>query len=470
MITYIHAKELRKQGRRIPCPFELHLKKSPHGLIINEILRILPNRRLTALASWKGEEVIVKMFFDENPKYFQRELDGVGRLSTIAAPTAKLLGKDADRSGTISILIYDYIKDANPLSVLWQQFSEEDKSHCNKKIMTILSQLHQQGMLHDDLHLDNFLVKQWEIYLLDAESVRQINPNGPLDKKTSLKNIAQYFSQFSSTNDKTIMLSDYYQSRGWGQPFAEQFEKIMKITRHKRLKKYAKKTLRNCTEFFCKKTFLSRQLWLRQWAPLKEDIDGVVTQGNLIKDGNTCTVVKATVADNHWVIKRYNIKNIAHGLSRFLRKKRAENSWKFSQLFQLLGIKTATPVALLENKIGPFKGRSYFVSQLISGSTLDHYLLSSGVLCHDMMGKTMDLLYELYANQMSHGDLKASNVMIGDNDAYLIDLDSVKLHRSKRTLDRAWKKDISRFLCNWEHFPEIKQFFTHGLKVRGLLL
>ncbi len=456
MITYINASELRKLERGVAAPFELNLRQSPHNLIINDILRNLPGRRLTALATWKGEQVVAKIFFHEDSKYFQRDLEGVGRLNQAAVPTPKLLFTDSDRSGTIFVLIFEYIKDAKSLSF------ETELTHYHRQIMGVLAKLHSHGMVHDDLHLDNFLVKNHTLYCVDGDAIRQINPTGSLNQKASLKNVAQYFSQFSGIQDLHVCLEDYMQRREWGLPSGKIFQNMLKAQRYKRLKKYGRKVLHSCTAVVSETTWFKRQIQPRDIAPLHGDMDALVAHGIIIKDGNTCTVAE----ENDWIIKRYNMKSIWHGLSRALRLTRAENSWAFSHILQLLEINTAAPIALVERRLGPFRGKAYFVSEKIQGMTLDNPEILDN---KDGLCAVIDVLHSLYANQLSHGDLKASNFIIKNRAAYLIDLDSATLHRSSKSLDKAWKKDISRFLRNWDNFPEIKQFFTNGLQLRGLL-
>ncbi|MEZ0287661.1 MAG: hypothetical protein ACAH05_01725, partial [Methylophilus sp.] len=59
--------------------------------------------------------------------------------------------------------------------------------------------------------------------------------------------------------------------------------------------------------------------------------------------------------------------------------------------------------------------------------------------------------YQFYLLQISHGDLKASNLQVNPQGQIIVmDLDSMQQHRCARHALRAHAKDIRRLLQNWK--------------------
>ena len=76
------------------------------------------------------------------------------------------------------------------------------------------------------------------------------------------------------------------------------------------------------------------------------------------------------------------------------------------------------------------------------------------------MTSIVKILKSLSAAGVSHGDLKASNFLLGINGPVIIDLDSMKEHSDPVQRARAEKKDIARFMKNWESIPQVQQRFA----------
>ena len=71
----------------------------------------------------------------------------------------------------------------------------------------------------------------------------------------------------------------------------------------------------------------------------------------------------------------------------------------------------------------------------------------------------VEQLKKLRTLKISHGDLKASNILISGDRVTLIDLDSMKEHTCSCSFEKAWKKDIKRFLKNWSECESVLRMF-----------
>ena len=69
------------------------------------------------------------------------------------------------------------------------------------------------------------------------------------------------------------------------------------------------------------------------------------------------------------------------------------------------------------------------------------------------------LFSRLREHRLSHGDLKASNILWYEGNLYLIDLDAAKMHKHERLFKRAHTRDRARFQANWRNLPSSRNFF-----------
>ena len=76
----------------------------------------------------------------------------------------------------------------------------------------------------------------------------------------------------------------------------------------------------------------------------------------------------------------------------------------------------------------------------------------------------VDILEKLSVVRVSHGDLKATNFVMSEQGAVLIDLDAMKEHRSQQGFKQAFNRDLQRFLKNWSEYPLLNARFSELLR------
>ena len=154
-----------------------------------------------------------------------------------------------------------------------------------------------------------------------------------------------------------------------------------------------------------------------------------------LKNGNTATVWRAGLDDRQVVVKRYNVKGRLHGVSRAIRESRASISWRNAHMLRMFGIATPEPLAFCMRREGPLRRVGYFIADEIDGASL-----------FDWVGKHRDepaepssccgsggpLVRTARALRITHGDMKASNLILTDDGLFLIDLDAMRQHRFRR--------------------------------------
>ena len=118
------------------------------------------------------------------------------------------------------------------------------------------------------------------------------------------------------------------------------------------------------------------------------------------------------------------------------------------------------PIAMKEMRIGPFRRRSYIVCEHIDGiDALDYFLNSEFEDKKDLSQQIIKMFRRLKLSMARHGDMKASNILIHHDSPYLIDLDSMVIHKNKQFFTKAHRKDIARFMKNWAGEPRIANLF-----------
>lgn len=183
----------------------------------------------------------------------------------------------------------------------------------------------------------------------------------------------------------------------------------------------------------------------------------------LLKDDRTTTVRVVRQPDQpnqQLVVKRYNAKGRWHKISRAIRESRASRCWRMSYVFAEAGISVATPYMMHEVRFGPFNQNAYFVSEKLAGQELLTALPKLEVAEQREVVASIKVLFEqLEEHRLSHGDMKASNILWNGEQLSLIDLDACAQHRHVLSWRKANLKDRKRFLKNWQERPELLSMF-----------
>ena len=152
------------------------------------------------------------------------------------------------------------------------------------------------------------------------------------------------------------------------------------------------------------------------------------------KHDRTTTVSRVELAGELMVLKRYNPRNQWHKIKRALRRSRARRCWQMSYAFSEAGLNVAAPILMLEDRFGPFRLNAYFVNEFLEGQELMTLLPSMDDAQQLKVAEAINDAFEkLKAARLTHGDLKASNLMWSNDRLYFIDLDAAQQHRNSVT-------------------------------------
>jgi len=455
------AGTLRRAGRQPPLPLRIALEDG-RILTLHRLFRILPAKRLVGMGELEGATVLAKLFIARrgSERHWRQELDGIEALAAQDLATPRLLG-----SGRLGVgghyLLTEFLDDAESLADAWQAV-EPGLLRDGAAALAVagaaveaLARMHARGLTQTDLHLGNFLRRNGTVYLIDGDAVHAEHPGRPLGAAAAMRNLAILLAQLPPAADPLVpaLLERYRAAHPAARPDAPLLAEEMARVRAWRLRDYLAKSLRDCSLFKVEQRrdrFTAVVRTEAQWlAPLVDDPDRWLAAGRMLKDGGTCTVTLAEIEGRRVVIKRYNIKSTGHALSRFWRPSRAWHSWVEGHRLHFLGIATPRPLALVERRFGPLRGRAWLVTEYCGGPDLLAHLDAQHEPPEAEGTSLRALLGGLHRERISHGDLKATNLLWDGERVTIIDLDAMRQHGSAAGHAKAWRKDRARLLRNW---------------------
>ncbi|MGZ8257624.1 MAG: lipopolysaccharide kinase InaA family protein [Methylotenera sp.] len=460
--------------------FEISLRDS-FSLQVEAIVRCVPNKRLVCRGVWNKQPVYAKLFIGNNAKrYAQRDKQGVEFLVKAHIATPDLLFAGTTDDSATEVLIYQAIENSENAEVAYvREPNQAARFALATKIVREVAKHHNANLLQTDLYLKNFLIKNGLVYTLDGDGVRQ---HSKLSERQALKNFSVLLSKFDVVeieNWLSYLVKTYVEIRAWqATPDLTTIKNLVNQHRKKVANDYAdKKVFRQCTDVQIHQhnnyfVAISTQFALKSLPKNSKDCDALIASQQCIKNGNTCTVALAQIDAMGVVIKRYNIKSVWHGVNRSLRQTRAAVSWANAHRLKLLDIATAAPIALIEERrFGSsnfgLRGKAYFLSEYINAPDVAEFFAetSDKALQMDTVRNIVALFYRLYLLQISHGDMKASNIKIVDKKPLLIDLDSMQQHQIDWLALRAHVRDLHRFMQNWQEMPALYNAFVKAFKM-----
>jgi len=227
------------------------------------------------------------------------------------------------------------------------------------------------------------------------------------------------------------------------------------------MKAWMKEPIQTNVNWFEKIVFVKKPECLDNLLGSKNTLDELISQAaESFKDGRATTVVPINIQGTEYILKRYNARSALHTFSRAFRKTRAKRCWQRSFDFACAGINVAAPVLMYEQRIGPVRLDAYFLCEKLYGSELLSVLPTMDKEEQQSVFKQMKRVFEkMRTYKLTHGDLKATNIMWVNGELFFIDLDAARKHSVNNTWAHSHAKDRKRFMKNWQNHPELLRLF-----------
>lgn len=444
-------------------PFQLLIKDTSlnnkeESLTCLALLRVIPGRRQVYDALWDDQEVIVKVFLDKISarRHLKREWRGLSLLQKrgLNAPKPLFFGQTAN--GGLAMVIEKIVDSSTVLDVFNEATNLPAKLNLLGLVCKELANQHSKGVLQKDLQLGNFLLQKEKLFAIDTAQMCFLSRK--VSKRQVIWQLVLLASIISEENVEGIasLCEQYAAARSWRFTLAEWevFWKKLAVHRKHSIKKSLKKCLRTNkrhmqTVKYDHHTVARRDFFEKvDFTGFLQNIDELMQDGQILKDGNTCFVSRISLAGRDVVVKRYNCKGVIHSVRHTLKRSRARRNWLHAHRLRMLNIPTAKPLAFIEKRRLLIIYKSYFVTEYIDGQKLSDFLQDNSLLEKQrlsMVKKVTELLNKLSKHRITHGDLKHSNILIVDNKPMLMDLDSMTVHHSDWIFNIKRNKDLICF-------------------------
>jgi hypothetical protein len=434
-----------------------------------QVHRMLPGRRWVFSAQWQGQAVFAKVFIGAQAgKYAQRDAQGALWLAAAGLATPALLWQGQSQSGQAQsvqaqVLIYAAIPEADNVQQVYAQSDAGQRASLIASVVRVLAQQHAAGLVQTDLHLKNFMLAHGQVWSIDGDGIRKKT----LSRRAAYQQLSALIGKLAVLEQQAwvaALLAAYQQERLWPADMdARQILDWAARDKAKAVREYVeRKIFRPCSDVLWQQTssfVLARNAHVALADLSPDSLETAMQSGKLLKDGNTSTVVRSRLMQLDMktpldvVIKRYNIKHLLHALGRSWRPSRAAHSWSNAHRLQYYGFLTPQPLAMLEKRFFGLRGEAYFVSAVsaLPDALTFFYTVQDHALRTEALRQLALTCYQFYLLQISHGDLKASNLQLdAQGQVIVMDLDSMQQHRCARRALRAHVKDIRRLLQNWK--------------------
>lgn len=187
-----------------------------------------------------------------------------------------------------------------------------------------------------------------------------------------------------------------------------------------------------------------------------ESLNAAIEHGDVLKHDQTTTVIR----HKGLIVKRYNPRSNLHKIKRAFRRSRACRCWAMSYAFNRAGLNVAQPLMMYERRVGPIRTDAYFVSKNLIGEELLGILPTMSTDQQQQVLSAMRIAFvQMRKHKLTHGDMKASNLLWVDDALFFIDLDAATQHKTRASWRVSHRKDVRRFLKNWKSNPALTQLF-----------
>ena len=444
------AAELRTAGRHPALPFRVFLVDG-RELSMLRLLRVLPEKRIVGEAQLDGCRVLAKLFIGtRGERHWRQECAGLAALAEAGVATPPLVAAVAMAGGGYALMTA-FLDRAESLAECWARVNRRAPGDAEAlavlaPALSLLGRLHAAGLIQEDLHLGNFLRHDGSVFLVDGDAVRVLTHGQAVPRARDCANLAVLLAQLPPVWDRQMaaLLPAYISGSGTSPPDLPALAEQVARVRAWRLGDFLAKSVRDCTLFAVERSATRFSAVVRAQAePLASLLaapDCAIDAGSRLKDGGTTTVARVVAAGRVLLIKRYNLKGLRHAFGRL---------WREAHRLRFLGIATPEPLALIEERVGPLRRRAWLISEFCAGPSLLSHLAADREPPEDEATAILALFESMCRQRISHGDLKATNLLWDAGQVMVIDLDAVVQHRSGAAHARAWRRDRARLLRNW---------------------
>lgn len=477
-------KMLKKSGRLLSMKhgdaLQFVVTLDGYELQCDEIVRLLPGRRLVARAFWKDKPVIAKLFMSHRAKsHMERELAGHSALQKVGLLTPELIYSGPTDINDIYVVVYEQLAIDQPVDEIWKGNDDGALVNFLEQAHDILVKQHSNGIYQADLHPHNFLISNGKVYSIDYSTLVL---SKSLSQQDEINVLAGFYTQLYIRHHHLVekIFKHYCQLRGWmwSDELFSQLCQAEVAKRQQRIARLRRRILRNSSAVKFSKSYsetyaVTRGMYENYASEFFElPLEYLRSSVSVpLKLGNSASVFQINFPGHHLMVKRYRVKNAWQWFRRCWRTSRARKSWINANILKMLGLPVREPVAFFEYHFLGLTGQAYYIAQYLDGEPLKDYVEKklSEKDQDDLVEQMFSIFYQFKVAQACHGDCKATNFIVTpDNAVWLIDVDNMKVYNNPAVFEQRFTKEMARFLRNWSDGSVFKQKLVNRLKALDL--
>lgn len=192
----------------------------------------------------------------------------------------------------------------------------------------------------------------------------------------------------------------------------------------------------------------------------------------VLKDNPRSRVVRGCINGRYVVVKESHAKTPVKAFKRAFLPSRAARGWYAAHTVEAFGVPTASAIAYVDARHGPFVGRSWLVSEWVPGEDARTCLTSPTIDPDErtrLIRAIADIYVRMHRARITHGDNRPDNFLIHEGRPVLIDLDVTMRHPRWSILFRRYaRRDVRELIARWHAEPGIADEFRRTFRDYGL--
>jgi len=189
----------------------------------------------------------------------------------------------------------------------------------------------------------------------------------------------------------------------------------------------------------------------------------------VFKDDAAAKVVATDYDSQRLIIKQYKAKDPVKFLSRTVRKSNAQKTWENAHYLLNEGVETVRPIALIEDRIAFFRIKSFFIGIFIPGQDARAFFRDASKTSSERRAvaeKIVDSLLALHSRNIFIGDTKDTNMVIGSDNIFWVDLEELSHPTWKWLTRKKTIRDWQVLFYNWRNDDAGRKIFSDVAKNR----
>ncbi len=439
------------------------------------ILRTVKSKRITCLGERGNHRVLVKLFFhNRRAKNHWKRSDKGCRIFTersIAAP--KIIYSGYLHEHEIYVIVFEYIENA-------VQFGKASACAPNEKkrqelldlLIECLAMHHQQGIIQDDLHVGNFLLRGKEIYSLDGDHVRSFRRS--IGTCRSLANLGKLLSYFFPIDEATVKekYRTYCSARGW-QVAEKDIRRLVCLSKRflkRRSARSMRKIYRHGSTFsICKEqdyySIRNLDVWNDKFKLVFDDPERIITESDCEQSDGTHqynlsidaspTILYSARAFGIRYLRRFGI---------------ISKIWRNALQLNRLNINTLRPIALIEKRESTIKWRAFLIVESCEGMLASEFFISDSISSDEkyiVAERIAKALLIMKQTGIAIRGVSSKNIIISDMEPVFLNV--MHLNRKAFYSQSCLTKGVRDFLRGWDDEPAIRMLFLKRFRQLQLI-